>query len=158
MRSARLCLMMVGATIAVSIGVATTAEAGSAFIGGKRMSCYAANVVLNDKLPGPGFAVDGELWFNPKYLRNYPPVVQRFIFMHECGHQYVGIDETAADCWAVARGKQQGWLTEQGVALACKAIWNTASDGAHLDGPVRCEALKQCFLTAPGKNAKASSQ
>jgi len=125
--------------------------AGSAVIGGVKMSCHAAQVVVNNDVPGPGFSVPGLLMFGPRYLRTYPPLVQRLIFMHECGHQYVGTDENAADCYAVTAGKRQGWLTPKGLAQACKALWHTQSDGVHLAGPERCDALKQCYDNAPGK-------
>ena len=128
-----------------------SAFAGSAQIGGMRLSCGRAKVVVSNAVPGPGFAVEGIILFGPKFLRSYPPLVQRLVFLHECGHQYVGTDESAADCWAVRTGKRQGWLKPAGLAQACKALWHTQSDGTHLAGPERCDALKQCYETAPGR-------
>ena len=130
---------------------ANPANADSAFIGGMKLSCRAAKVVVSDAVPGPGFAVQGMIMFGPKFLRAYPPLVQRLVFLHECGHQYVGTDEGAADCWAVQSGKRQGWLKPAGLAQACKALWHTQSDGVHLAGPERCQALQQCYDTAPSK-------
>ena len=85
----------------------TRATAGSAVIGGMKMSCSTANAVVSAAVPGPGFAAPRLIMFGPKFLRSYPPLVQRLIFLHECGHQHVGTDENAADCWAVrqASGK-----------------------------------------------------
>lgn len=128
------------------------AAAGDATLGGMKLHCHAAEVVVSNAVPGPGFAVPGLIMFGPRYLKAYPPLVQRLIFLHECGHQYVGTDEGAADCYAVEAGKRQGWLTQAGLSQACKAIWHTAADGAHLAGPERCAALQQCFDTAPGKS------
>lgn len=127
-----------------SAGAGTTSQ-----IGGITLSCHAAEVVVNDEVPGPGFAVPGLIMFGPRYLKQYPPLVQRLIFLHECGHQYVGRDETAADCYAVETGKRQGWLTAGGLAQACKALWHTSADGVHLAGPERCAALQACFEAAP---------
>ncbi len=127
------------------------ASAGSANIGGMRLSCAAAKVVVSNAVPGPGFAVQGLIMFGPKFLNKYPQIVQRLVFLHECGHQYVGTDESSADCWAVRSGKRQGWLTPAGLKQACRALWHTEADGAHLAGPERCDALKQCFETAPGR-------
>ncbi len=138
----------------LAIETMTPASAGSAIIGGKRMTCYAAEVVITDQAPGPGFAIAGQIIFNPKFLNQYPPLVQRLVFLHECGHQYIGPDETAADCWAVQRAKQQGWLTPATLNQACRALWHTEGDGTHLDGPVRCEALRQCYAVAPRRGAK----
>jgi hypothetical protein len=146
-----------GLMLAVSLLCSTTiaespaALAGSASIGGMKLTCAAAKVVVSNAVPGPGFAVQGLIMFGPKFLRSYPPLVQRLVFLHECGHQYVGTDESAADCWAVRKGKRQGWLKMAGLNQACKALWHTQSDGAHLAGPERCDALKQCFESGSGE-------
>lgn len=139
--------------IAAVILAATMSQsvAGTAVIGGMKLSCSAAKVVVSNAVPGPGFAVEGMIMFGPKFLRAYPPLVQRLVFLHECAHQYVGTDESAADCWAVERGKRQGWLTRAGLNQACKALWHTQADGVHLAGPERCQGLEQCFAAAPGK-------
>jgi hypothetical protein len=136
--------------LASLVAMSASARAGSAVIGGVRMNCYAADVVVSDKVPGPGFAVAGAILFSPRFLSEYPPTVQRLVFLHECGHQYVGVDESAADCWAVSRAKRQGWLTHAGLGQACRAIIHTEGDGAHLAGPERCQALRQCFENAEG--------
>ena len=135
---------VLAAAVIASLG-SGSAEAGSATIGGRTMTCAAAKVVVSNQVPGPGFAVQGMIMFGPKALRAYPPLVQRLVFLHECGHQYVGTDETAADCWAIRAAKKQGWLNKSGLRQACKALWHTEADGAHLAGPERCDALKQCF-------------
>ena len=114
------------------------------------MSCAAAKVVVSNQVPGPGFAVQGMIMFGPKHLRAYPPIVQRLVFLHECAHQYVGTDESAADCWAVRAAKKQGWLNTGGLRQACKALWHTEADGSHLAGPERCDALKACFAGTSG--------
>jgi hypothetical protein len=128
---------------------ATGAEAGSTTVGGAKVSCYAAKTIIKDKrVPGPGYASQGVIYLGPQYLKAYPAVVQRFIFLHECGHQYVGTDETAADCWATKVGKRQGWFSEAGVNSVCKAFWNTKGGTFNLPGPQRCQVLKQCFAAA----------
>ncbi len=132
------------ASAAMVVGGAN-AQAGSAVIGGVKMSCANTKVVVSNQVPGPGFAVEGMIMFGPKALRAYPPLVQRLVFLHECGHQYVGTDETAADCYAVKAAKRQGWLKAAGLRQACRALWHTQADGSHLAGPERCDALKQCF-------------
>ncbi|MEZ5922972.1 MAG: hypothetical protein R3D57_01160 [Hyphomicrobiaceae bacterium] len=136
-----------------------SANAGSTNLGGARVSCYAAKTIIKDKrVPGPGYASQGVIYLGPQYLKAYPPVVQRFIFLHECGHQYVGVDETGADCWAAKIGKRQGWFSQAGVASVCKAFWNTQGGQYHLPGPQRCEALKQCFADAPGRSYAVKSR
>lgn len=142
--------LILGAMLAV-MAACSPANAGSANIGGMRMSCAAAKVVVSNSVPGPGFAVEGLIMFGPRFLRAYPPMVQRLVFLHECAHQYVGPDEGEADCWAIKRAKRQGWLTAGVLRQACRAIWHTEADGSHAGGPERCEALKVCFENAGGK-------
>jgi hypothetical protein len=132
------------------LAATSNSDAGSAVVGGMRLSCHPAEVVMSNEVPGPGFAVPGLLMFGPRFLKAYPPLVQRLVFLHECGHQYVGTDENAADCYAVEAGKRQGWLTQAGLAQACKALWHTLGNGAHLAGPERCAALQACYDLAPG--------
>lgn len=130
------------------------AHAGSAKIGGVRMSCHAAKVVVSNEVPGPGFALPGTIFFGPRFLKRYPPVVQRLIFLHECAHQYVGTDEAEADCWAVRIAKRSGWLTPAGIKSTCRAIWHTDGGYTHPDGPQRCQMLIACYNNAPGRKAK----
>jgi len=135
--------------LALAVALTGTAIAGTAQVGGAMLSCHPAEVVMSNDVPGPGFAVPGLLMFGPRYLKQYPPLVQRLIFLHECGHQYVGRDETAADCYAVEAGKRQGWLTPAALAQACKSLWHSVGDGVHLAGPERCDALQACYDAAP---------
>ena len=133
-------------------------KAGSTTIAGQKVSCYAAkSIVKSNNVPGPGYAGPGVIYLGPQYLKAYPAVVQRFIFLHECGHQYVGTDETAADCWAAKVGKKQGWFGASQVNAVCKAFWNTQGGQYHLPGPERCQVLKQCFAGAAGRTYAAKS-
>jgi len=136
------------AALAMMILGGADARAGSAVIAGVKMTCANTKVVVSNLVPGPGFAVEGMIMFGPKALLLYPPLVQRLVFLHECGHQHVGTDETAADCYAVTVAKKQGWLNAAGLRQACRALWHTEADGSHLAGPERCDALKQCFVEA----------
>ena len=130
--------------------------AGSTTVGGARVSCHAAKkIVVDGRVPGPGFAMPGVILLGPKYLKAYPAIVQRFIFMHECAHQYVGANETAADCWAAKVGKRQGWFNAATLGRVCKAFWSTQGGAYHLPGPERCAVLRQCFSEAPGKTLVA---
>ena len=132
----------------------SAAFAGSAKIGGRRMGCRAARVRLSSKLPGIGAAAKGIIFLNPRLLRRYPSVTRRMIFLHECGHQYVGASETRADCWAVKAAKRQGWLTERGVRTVCRSFANSPGSGRHPPGPARCSAMIACFRSAKHPRSK----
>ena len=133
-------------------------HAGSAKIGGRRMGCRAARVRLSTKMPGLGAAVPGTIFLNPKLLRRYPSVTRRMIFLHECGHQYVGSSETAADCWAVKAAKRQGWLTERGIRTVCRSFAGSRGSGPHPPGTARCSAMFNCYRTTKRPNSRSRSR
>lgn len=148
-----LALMVLASSVFVSEG-----KAGSTTIAGQKVSCYAAkSIIKHTGVPGPGYAGPGVIYLGPQYLKAYPPVVQRFIFLHECGHQYVGADESGADCWAAKVGKKQGWFGPTQLNAVCKAFWNTQGGQFHLPGPERCQVLKQCFAGASGRTYASKS-
>ena len=131
------------------------AHAGSATVGGRRLSCRRARVLITRALPGVGAAERGTIFLNPDLLRRYPAVTRRIIFLHECGHQYVGASETGADCWAVRAAKRQGWLTERGVRTVCRSFINQPGFGRHPPGPARCRAMISCFRRAPARRGRS---
>ena len=71
-------LGLLAASVFVSEG-----KAGSTTIAGQKVSCYAAkSIVKSSNVPGPGYAGPGVISLGPQYLKSYPAVVQRFIFLH----------------------------------------------------------------------------
>ena len=69
-----------------------------------------------------------------------------WIHAHECGHQYRGPDEETADCFAVQRGRRQGWLTLEGLEEVCRFISPAKGDSMHFSGSHRCEAMRKCYV------------
>ncbi len=128
--------------------VLMTAHAGSAVVGGRRMTCAVARVEYSSATPAVAFAQRGRIVLNRRLLSRFPAITQRMIFLHECAHQYVGYNETAADCWAIRAGVRQGWLGSSGIKQFCRSIYGTVGTAFHLPGPARCEAMKRCFRNA----------
>ena len=83
---------------------------GGYTISGRAVECRNVRVVLDRHLPSEGAAAPGVLILNPRMLGGQPEVVRLFVFHHECGHHHVGASELQADCWAVRRGVDAGWL------------------------------------------------
>ena len=137
---------------------ATTAHAGTAVVGGRKMSCSAAKVVNNKKSPYVGFAQQGVIVLNPILMRKYPNVTRRIIFLHECAHQYVGFDETAADCWAIKAATKQGWLNSHGVRQVCRSFQKSRGGSYHLPGAARCKAMMRCFNAAKRRKRRISKK
>ena len=98
--------------------------------------------MLDNKLDDYGAAYPGFLILNPKLLARVSMPVKLWIHAHECGHQYRGPDEETADCFAVQRGRRQGWLTPDGLEEVCKFISPAKGDSMHFSGsqPLRSHA------------------
>ena len=137
---------------------ALPANAGSTVVGGMRLSCAAAKVVKSNRSPLIGYATRGKIVLSPRLLRRFPAVTRRVIFLHECGHQYVGYDESAADCWAIRKAKRQGWLTRRAMARVCRSIRGMPGSNVHLPGSARCRAMRRCYAGAPGPARRASKR
>ena len=122
-------------------GIFTTAHAASTSIGGDTMSCPAAKEIASDD-HAPTFGVADPagriIILNRRLLQPQRRFFRRFVFLHECGHMHVGLSETGADCWAIKRAKQQGWLKPHHLRLICK----------RSGGGDRCQSLQSCYRTA----------
>jgi hypothetical protein len=119
--------------------------AGELELDGHRVICGKRPTVLDEKLDDYGAAYPGFLILNPKLLSKVSLPVKLWIHAHECGHQYRGPDEETADCFAVQRGRRQGWLSLEGLDEVCKFISPAKGDGMHFSGSHRCEAMRHCY-------------
>jgi len=72
--------------------------------------------------------------------------VKLWIHAHECGHQFRGPDEETADCFAVQRGRRQGWLTPAALEEVCQFIAPAKGDHLHSNGKQRCELMRKCYV------------
>ena len=100
---------------------AASCRAGELKLDGRRMVCGHRPTVLDNQLDDYGAAYPGFLILNPRLLAKVSTPVKLWIFSHECGHQFRGPDEETADCFAVQRGRRQGWLTLDGLEEICRS-------------------------------------
>jgi hypothetical protein len=112
---------------------------------GRRMLCGHRPTVLDPSLDDYGAAYPGFLILNPRLLERTTTAVKMWIFAHECGHQFRGPDEEAADCFAVQRGRRQGWLTPEGLEEICQFIRPAKGSTMHFSGSHRCELMRKCY-------------
>jgi hypothetical protein len=126
-------------------GEAKIVAAGQLKLDGRNMTCGQRPTVLDGQLDDYGAAYPGFLILNPKLIAKVSTTVKLWIFAHECGHQFRGPDEETADCFAVQRGRRQGWLTADGVEEVCKFISPAKGDSMHFSGSHRCESMRKCF-------------
>ena len=119
---------------------------GELEVDGHKLICGKRPTVLDSKLDDYGAAFPGFLILNPKLLAKIKSLpVKLWIHAHECGHQFRGPDEETADCFAVQRGRRQGWLTPEGLEDVCLFMAPAKADNVHFTGTARCEAMKACY-------------
>ncbi|MEL7049766.1 MAG: hypothetical protein AAFO75_12570 [Pseudomonadota bacterium] len=126
-------------------GDASIVEPGRLILDGKRQLCGRRPTVLDSQLDDYGAAYPGFLIMNPRLLDKVSTPVKFWIYAHECGHQFRGPDEETADCFAVQRGRRQGWLSPEGLEKVCDFIRPARGDIMHLSGSHRCEYMRQCY-------------
>ena len=132
--------------------ITSSANAGSAVVGGMRLSCPNTRIEMDPRAEG-AMAYPGVIVLNPREMRSMAPVNQRIIFLHECGHQFIGDSEIKADCWAVRKAKRQGWLNRKNFETVCRMMRGLPGGPYHPPGPTRCRAMRRCFAAAPGPAA-----
>ena len=127
---------------------------GDLKIDGHRMICGKRPTVIDPEFASWGGAYPGYLILNPKRMAGLNTTVKLFIYAHECGHQFIGRDEQAADCFAVKRGRRYGWLDQAGLENICTFMKNLKGDWDHSDGTDRCSRMKVCYGQAAPKAAR----
>jgi hypothetical protein len=126
---------------------------GSLDMAGHRLSCSQVRTRIDARLPNLGAAALDRrlLLINPRLLGRERPVVQVFVFNHECGHHRVGADELSADCWAVERGVEEGWLDRNSLSAVCRSFGDAPETATHPSGRRRCASLDRCFAAAEAR-------
>jgi hypothetical protein len=141
-------------------GGATIVPAGQLVLDGHRMTCGSFPTVLDPNLNDYAAAPYRQfIILNMPSVAKVPTPVKFWIYNHECGHKFVGTDESRADCFAVQRGRAAGWLTPQGLEQVCSFIGAAHADSVHLSGPERCGRMRECYERgAPAAAAKPTGQ
>lgn len=130
---------------AAHVGSSKIIPPGALRLDGRRMTCGQRPTVIDDQLDDYGAAYPGFLILNSKLMARVPTSVKLWIYAHECGHQFRGPDEETADCFAVQRGRRQGWLTPEGLEEICAFIRPSKGSSMHFSGSHRCESMRRCF-------------
>ena len=130
---------------AAHVGNAKIIPAGQLVLDGNRLICGRRPTVMDPSLDDYGAAYPGFLIINPRLISRVPTAVKLWIYSHECGHQFRGPSEELADCFAVQRGRRQGWLTTDGLGQICEFIRPARGSSMHFSGPQRCVLMKKCF-------------
>jgi hypothetical protein len=132
--------------IAHTGGEATMVPSGEFALDVVKLFCGTRPTIIDNKLDDYGAAYPGFLIMNVRLLSKVTTPVKLWIYSHECGHQFRGPDEETADCFAVQRGRRQGWLSPGGVEEICQFISPAKGDSMHFSGSHRCEYMRECFM------------
>ena len=132
-------------------GGATIVPPGQLVLDGRHLSCGHWATILDPNLDDYAKSYPQFVILNMPYVAKVPTAVKLWIFNHECGHLFIGPDENDADCFAVRRGRLEGWLTPAALEEVCSFIDVARPDAAHVSGPDRCVLMRQCFRQAAPK-------
>jgi hypothetical protein len=134
---------------------------GKLKIDGVPVICGTRPTVLNPKFDSWGGAFPGFLILNTAKIKGLSTEVKLYVYSHECGHQFVGADETKADLFAIRRGVMWGWLDAKGMEDICTFISQLKGDAVHPPGPQRCETMRKYYrrlIEGPTHPAGSSAQ
>ena len=120
----------------------------SVTLGGHKLQCNIAQIMVDRSLPSEGGAGDDFVILNPDMLKNQPETVRIFVFKHECGHLTVGDSELKADCFAVQQGVREHWLDRKGLDQVCQSFDGAPETDTHPSAARRCRNLDQCYAAA----------
>jgi len=127
---------------------------GKLKLAGRYVRCGRTPTLMSHTFWDYGGAKKGMIILNPSKLEGLSEAVRLYVYGHECGHQVYGPRETRADCYAVERGKREGWLTNTGMNEICTFLEPHPGDWIHPPGPKRCEIMRQCFDKAKPRRAR----
>ncbi len=127
---------------------------GELKIDGRAVNCGKRPTVLTSNFDSWGGAFPGFLILNTKKITGLTTAVKLYVYSHECGHQFVGPDESAADCFAMRRGVRWGWLDGKGMDDICAFISQLKGDAVHPPGPKRCADMRKCYADALATSPK----
>jgi len=128
----------------------------SVTLGGRKVQCNNAQIMIDRTLPSEGGAGDDFVILNPDMLKNQPETVRIFVFKHECGHLTVGDSELKADCFAVQQGVREHWLDRKGLDQVCQSFDGAPETDTHPSAARRCRNLDQCYAEALAVEAKSN--
>lgn len=127
---------------------------GTLKLGGRTMSCGRTPTLISHTFWDYGGARKGIIILNPTKLEGLSEAARLYVYAHECGHQLFGPKETRADCYAVERGKRDGWLNRSGMTEVCAFLAPHPGDWVHPPGIKRCEIMTKCFDKAKPRRAQ----
>jgi len=126
-------------------GDASIIPTGQYALDGRHVTCGTAPTVLDPYLHDYAMSYPKFIVLRPDRMAKPATQVKLWIYFHECGHVLQGPDESNADCFAVTKGAQDGWLKADGLDQICAFISAAQPDSTHFAGSDRCLAMRACY-------------
>lgn len=112
-------------------------------VGGTQIFCGGARTYVA-RMPELAASYPGMILVSQQ-LFSLPPIVQRYVYAHECSHLMLGSDEATVDCHTVRHGRNQGWLTAQSLASVTQYLASNPGTWSHAPNPLREQRMQQCM-------------
>lgn len=140
------------AVLASTVFAASAVEAqifppGGLQLDGVPVTCRAFPTIVTPNIPDTAMFNGQAILLNPVVMGRMPTILKLYTYAHECGHAVGYLDESAADCWAIRLGRNQGWFPPQGFQLLIQMFSNNAGDMTHPPGPMRVQNMMNCYQT-----------
>jgi hypothetical protein len=127
---------------------ATLIPPGQYTLDDRHVDCKSLPTVLNPHLDDYAAEFPKFIVVRPDMMAKPPTAVKLWIYYHECGHEFIGPDESNADCYSVTQGVKEGWLGASGLDDVCNFISAAKQDATHFVGSDRCLAMRACYAKA----------
>lgn len=149
--------LVLAAVLCAAPLAAHAASSKTVDIGGRTLKCEiprydnqlaVIHTTTSHSVTGGGEAASGDtqIWLNTPMMNKLKPVVQWFIFQHECGHLQIsgGGTELQADLFAIKTGIREGWLvTDDDYQRVCDSWEGAPAVGEHPSAKTRCAQVKK---------------
>lgn len=122
-------------------------QPGTFSIDGIAVRCGNVPIILDTSIPDVGQAGYGLIYLNPDYFEGLNTGLQLWWLAHECAHHVIGPDETAADCWSIRQGRDEGWFPPEMFYWMEQMFADNRGDSEHPPGPQRVRDMQRCYYS-----------
>ena|SRR6478672_12029335 len=130
----------------VEIFGGTIVAPGKFEIDGRSIACEARSTVLDTHLNDATGAYRQFIMVNPDRLMKLPTTLRLWAFGVACGFALLGNNQASADCYAIKRGRKEGWLTDEEVDRICAFVRPSLRGPFNeVPGPQRCQRIRNCY-------------
>jgi len=119
--------------------------AGTFSIDGVAFQCGRVPIIVDTSISDVGMAGYGLIYLNTDYFEGLPTGLRLWWANHECAHHIVGTDEMAADCWAVRKGRDEGWFPPEMFRAMKQMFADNRGDQEHASGLDRLRNMRACY-------------